>query len=317
MPIKTTLTGLKTTLTAKITLSTQIMSNTQEVTIEITPEGSIVHRHTSVLLDLKSRAIDLEFMNIIVDELPYLPYDIIRRYIFDSPHAKVSISGDVIGPTFMNNDPVSLYSMFPDGNGRFGKGTEFHAFNLASNTWQLHYLRLTNQLQSNWGLAKRVFEQMNIDYAATMRRFSSHGWVSIWDTAKPSVWLTSWCIKIFQHVSFQDWEDYIYVDPQVFGSAAMWLINYQNIDGAFAVNRHACGEDITDAKRFVQQLHDKTTMSQLKLRRKRRRAAVPARALRGRRDAFRTTSIAPCVARRGAQDVTGHLHLRRKSSSSD
>ena len=234
MPIKTTLTGLKTKLTAKITLSTQIMSNTQEVTIEITPEGSIVHRHTSVLLDLKSRAIDLEFMNIIVDETPYVPYDIIRRYIFDSPHAKVSISGDVIGPTFMNNDPVSLYSMFPDGNGRFGKGTEFHAFNLASNTWQLHYLRLTNQLQSNWGLAKRVFEQMNIEYAAIMRRFSSHGWVSIWDTAKPSVWLTSWCIKIFQHVSFQDWEDYIYVDPQVFGSAAMWLINYQNIEGAFS-----------------------------------------------------------------------------------
>ena len=234
LPIKPTLTGLKTKVTAKITLSTQIMSNTQEVEIEITPEGSIVHRHTSVLLDLKSRAIDLEFMNIIVDETPIVPYDQIRRYIYGSPHGKVSISGDVIGPTFMNNDPVSLYTMFPDGNGRFGKGTEFHAFNLASNTWQLHYLRLTNQLQSNWGLAKRVFEQMNIEYAAIMRRFSSQGWVSIWDTAKPSVWLTSWCIKIFQHVSFQDWEDYIYIDPEVFGSAAMWLINYQNIDGAFS-----------------------------------------------------------------------------------
>ena len=28
---------------------------------------------------------------------------------------------------------------------RYGKGTDFHAFNLAANTWQLHYLRLTNQ----------------------------------------------------------------------------------------------------------------------------------------------------------------------------
>ena len=93
--------------------------------------------------------------------------------------------------------------------------------------------RLTNQLQSNWELAKRVFERMNIEYAAVMRRFSSQGWVSIWDTAKPSVWLTAWCIRIFQHVSFQDWEDYIYIDPEVFGSSVMWLINYQSIDGEF------------------------------------------------------------------------------------
>ena len=74
---------------------------------------------------------------------------------------------------------------------------------------------------------------MNIEYAAVMRRFSTQGWVSIWDTAKPSVWLTSWCIKIFSHVSFQDWEDYIYIDPEVFGSSVMWLINQQDVEGEF------------------------------------------------------------------------------------
>lgn len=48
----------------------------RSVPIEILPEGSIVHRHTSVLLDLKNRANVLEFMNVIVDETPMIPYEV-------------------------------------------------------------------------------------------------------------------------------------------------------------------------------------------------------------------------------------------------
>ena len=59
-----------------IELNTQIMSSEQTVTINILPEGSIVHRHTSALLDLKSRANVLRFMNIIVDETPIIPYEV-------------------------------------------------------------------------------------------------------------------------------------------------------------------------------------------------------------------------------------------------
>ena len=33
---------------------------------------------------------------------------------------------------------------------------------------------------------------------------------------------------------FQDWEDYIYIDPTVIGSAVMWLLNYQTPEGSFA-----------------------------------------------------------------------------------
>ena len=60
------------------------------------------------------------------------------------------------------------------------------------------------------------------------------GWVSNWDNSKENVWLTAWVIRIFQEVSFQDWEDYIYIDPQVVQSAVMWLINYQTSDGSFS-----------------------------------------------------------------------------------
>ena len=141
LPIKPTPDREQGEITAYVTLSTQIMSNTQELTINILPEGSIVHRHTSLLLDLKSRANEIKYMNIFVDETPEIPYEIFRRYIYNSPYGRVSLSGDVIGPTFMKNSPVNLESMFPDGNGRFGKGTEYHGFNLAANTWQLHYYR--------------------------------------------------------------------------------------------------------------------------------------------------------------------------------
>ena len=60
------------------------------------------------------------------------------------------------------------------------------------------------------------------------------GWVSNWDNSNANVWLTAWVIRIFQEVSFQDWEDYIYIDPEVVQSAVMWLINYQTNDGSFS-----------------------------------------------------------------------------------
>lgn len=62
-----------------IEMSTQIITMSDTLSINVLPEGSIVHRHTSVLLDLKSRANVLRFMNIIVDETPIIPYEVYRR----------------------------------------------------------------------------------------------------------------------------------------------------------------------------------------------------------------------------------------------
>ena len=84
----------------------------------------------------------------------------------------MTLSRGVIGPIFPNDQPVGLESMFPNGNGRFGKGSgsrkifkssdqtklvklfqifififsEYHLFNLATNALHLHYWRLTNQM---------------------------------------------------------------------------------------------------------------------------------------------------------------------------
>ena len=112
----------------------------------------------------------------------------------------------------------------------FIKGTEYHLFNLAANTWQLHYLRLTNQLTEKFDLAKDVFEQMNVELSAVMRRFTAQGGIQNWDSVSSSVWLTAWMLRIFSGVSFQDWEDYIYIDPLVRFSLTQKFILGENVD---------------------------------------------------------------------------------------
>ena len=72
---------------------------TQTVEIEIIAEASLVHRHTSVMLDVKTRANEIDFFNIYVDESPIIPYEIYRRYVSGSPQGSVTISGDTIGIT--------------------------------------------------------------------------------------------------------------------------------------------------------------------------------------------------------------------------
>ena len=117
---------------------------------------------------------------------------------------------------------MSLETAFPTGHGRHGKGTEYHAFNLALNTWQLHYLRLTGQLgDENSELRKRVFQRMNEEYTGVMRRFNSRGAASMWDRSKASVWLTAWTLQIFRDVAFQ---------VQIFGENAL-------VDAFFRIGR--------------------------------------------------------------------------------
>ena len=74
-------------------ISSQLIQKSQVLNIEILPEGSVVHKHTSVLLDLKNRANVLQFFKIMVDESPIIPYEIYRRYVAGSPKGTVYILG--------------------------------------------------------------------------------------------------------------------------------------------------------------------------------------------------------------------------------
>ena len=99
--------------------------------------GSLVHRHSSVLLDLRSRAHVIRFMNIIVDETPIIPYEVYRRYVSGSASAKLTLCGDVIGPIFPGGEPVDFMSMFSGSNhGRVSK--LYPTFNFILSNMLLH-----------------------------------------------------------------------------------------------------------------------------------------------------------------------------------
>jgi len=55
----------------------------------------------------------------------------------------------------------------------------------------------------NWEMVKDVFEAMNVELTAVMRRYTSQGSFALWDTSKPSVWLTAWVIRNLESVAFQ------------------------------------------------------------------------------------------------------------------
>ena len=74
-----------------------MVHQTETLEIEIIGEASKVHRHTSAMLDVKTRANEIEFFNIIVDESPIIPYEIYRRYVAGSPSGSMTITGDTVG----------------------------------------------------------------------------------------------------------------------------------------------------------------------------------------------------------------------------
>jgi len=46
--------------------------------------------------------------------------------------------------------------------------------------------------------------------------------------------LTSHAIQTFIHSTFQDWENFFFVDQKIFDKSIRWLLNFQQIDGSFS-----------------------------------------------------------------------------------
>ncbi|XP_037084851.1 CD109 antigen-like [Pollicipes pollicipes] len=215
-------------LTVTLTAMTQVGREDVTRTMRIEPEGVTINRHTSFLLDLKNRAVEFKYLDVIVEQSPVVPYASWRRFVFDSPEGHVTVSGDVVGPVFPTGGPVNTELLL---NRRL-RSTEASAFDFGANVWSLHYLRLTNQFKLSF--ARSIFDQMNVDMAAIMYRFGSDGAYRMWDSSPPSVWLTAWVTRIFQEAKFQDWENFLYIEPEIISKAMGWLVQHQDVrTGAF------------------------------------------------------------------------------------
>ncbi|PNF42789.1 hypothetical protein B7P43_G13621 [Cryptotermes secundus] len=194
--------------------------------ITVLGEGAMVNKHTAVYLDLKNKALVLQYLDIYVEESPIVPYQSWRRYVYGSTSGYITITGDIIGPAFPAV-PLTTGVVL----GREIKGTDGRIFELAVNVWTLHYLRLTNQLK--WDITKQVLEEVNVIFGQVMKRFDRRGWFKNWDNSQPSVWLTSWAIRIFKHASFQDWENFFYIEPQIITRSIEWILQFQTELGSF------------------------------------------------------------------------------------
>ncbi|XP_043245415.1 CD109 antigen-like [Amphibalanus amphitrite] len=215
-------------LTVTLTALTQVGREDVSRTMLVEPEGVTINKHTSFLLDLKNRAVEFKYLDVIVEQSPVVPYASWRRFVFDSPMGHVTVTGDVVGPIFPTGGPVNTSVLL---NRRL-RSTEASAFDFGANLWSLHYLRLTSQFRLS--AARPVFEQMNVDMAAVLYRFDANGAYRMWDSAPPSVWLTAWVTRLFQEAKFQDWENFLYIEPAIVSKAMSWLVQHQdNATGAF------------------------------------------------------------------------------------
>lgn len=56
---------------------------------------------------------------------------------------------------------------------------------------------------------------------------------SDWNQSASSVWLTAYCARLLQEASFYEWENFIYIDPNVISRAVNWVLQHQTPDGSF------------------------------------------------------------------------------------
>ncbi|KAL0278731.1 UNVERIFIED_CONTAM: hypothetical protein PYX00_000464 [Menopon gallinae] len=199
-------------------------------TLTVEADGLPQIRHESVLLDLSNRAYVFQYLHVNITETPIIPYEEDRLYVYGSNKAYVSIVGDVVGPIFptMPVNASSLINLPMDC-------AEQNMFSFAANLYTTLYMRYINQ--RNKTLEKQSFFHMNVGYQKQLSFMNPDGSFSFfrsdWNQSSSSVWLTAYCARVFQEASFYEWENYIYIDPQVISKAVAWVLDHQTNEGSF------------------------------------------------------------------------------------
>ncbi|XP_011495673.1 PREDICTED: CD109 antigen [Ceratosolen solmsi marchali] len=210
--------------------TTLIGRDSASKTLHVEADGLPQYRHQSILLDLSNRAYVFQYMHVNITETPLIPYEEDRYYIFGSNKATISIVGDVVGPIFptMPVNATSLIALPMD----CGEQT---MFSFAANMYTTLHMRLINQ--RNISQEKESFYYMNIGYQRQLSFMNPDGSFSLfrsdWNQSSPSIWLTAYCVRIFEEASFYEWENYLYIDPKVIAQAVSWLLDHQTPEGSF------------------------------------------------------------------------------------
>ncbi|KAG8228773.1 hypothetical protein J437_LFUL007766 [Ladona fulva] len=213
-----------------ITASTLLGKDTVTRKLHVEADGLPQYRHQSILLDLSNRAYVFQYLHVNVTETPLITYDEDRYYVYGSNRAFVSVVGDVVGPIFptMPVNATSLLHLPMDS-------AEQNMFNFAALYYTTMYMRLINQ--RNKTLERQSFHHMNIGYQRQLSFMAPDGsfklFRSDWNQSSSSVWLTAYCARVLQEASFYEWENFIYIDPEVISKAVRWVLKHQTVNGSF------------------------------------------------------------------------------------
>lgn len=105
-------------------------------------------------------------------------------------------------------------------------------FNFAYNMFTLLYLRMTGQRNSK--IEREAFNHLNVMYQRQLSYQNSDGSFHAFRwTKRPSVWLTTFCARIFHRATFQEWENFLFIDPSVIRGAVSWVLDQQTSEGSF------------------------------------------------------------------------------------
>ncbi|KAF7989441.1 hypothetical protein HCN44_008115 [Aphidius gifuensis] len=198
--------------------------------LHVIPDGLPQYRHQSVILDLTNKGYVFQYMHVNITETPIIPYSEDRYYVFGSNKATISLVGDVVGPIFPTM-PVNATSLM----GLPMDCAEQNMFSFAANMYTTLHMRQVNQ--RNRAVEKDSFYHMNVGYQRQLSFMNLDGSFSLfrsdWNQSSPSVWLTAYCARIFQEASFYEWENYLYIDPDVIARAVSWILMHQTKEGEF------------------------------------------------------------------------------------
>ncbi|KAK9732382.1 Alpha-2-macroglobulin family [Popillia japonica] len=212
-----------------VTVYASTLIGKDEITrkLHVEADGLPQHRHHSMLLDLSTRGLAIQYMHLNLTETGYT----IHAPQPDGNSSRtIRIRPSILGPVFPTI-PVNATSLL----GLPMDSAEQNIFSFAATMYTTLYMRFS--LQRNRTLERLAFDHMNIAYQKQLSFLQHDGSFSLfrsdWNQSASSVWLTSYVVRVLQEATFNEWENFIYIDPKIIEKSVRWVLKHQTNLGAF------------------------------------------------------------------------------------
>lgn len=217
-----------------ITATTQVAKKSVTRILKVEADGLPQRTYTSFNCDLSQGSYCHKYLDTNITETPVVKYDNVRRYIYGSNTGRLSFAGDYPGPLDILFNSESILKLPSDG-------ADQNIFNFAHKLESISYLRKTNQDTPD--RRKEAFKLLTLLYQRQLTFRNKDGSFRLFKSSQePSVWLTAFVIRELHEATKQEWENHIYIDPEVIDRGMSWLVSKQTKDGFF-IEQHPYAYD--------------------------------------------------------------------------